>query len=810
VTASPTTRHLHHLARGGAVGLAGAAVSAVAGFALVVVVTRGFSPDRAGAFFAANAVFLILVALATLGTETGLGRFLLRHHRAGRPQDVRRTVRTALLPALGTAVVTGAALVLAAEPLARALGLGPDGTDLLTVLALVLPCAVLAEVCLATTRAMGTMRTTALVDRVGRAGLQLALTVVVVASGGGLLALGAGWAAAYVVSAVIAVLAVRRFLRRRLGPALGPPRPVAHEFWSFTWPRGVTRLAQIMIQKVDIVLVAALTSPGHAAVYTAATRFVALGQFATQALQQAVQPRFTVLLLQGDRQALREVYRVATAWNIAVTWPLYLVIGCAPAAYLSLFGDAYVTRDAGLVVVVMLVAMLLAVASGPVDTLLLMAGRSRTSLGNALVALAIDVTLCLVLIPVLGILGAALAWAAAVTARCGLAFHQVRRQLAVTPAGREVAGAAVAALVVVGGPVAAYSAAGGHRLTGLLAVAGLAATGYAITLWALRRLLRLDLLVGALLGRARPSLKENTMSVRRLMGRTRDALPPRVVRAVRSVALGWGMATADLRMNPSFVVVGAQRGGTTTLFRLLEQHPDLVRPTLSKGTGYFDDDHHRGFRWYHAHFPLRLTGLLRTRRLGRARTFECSGYYMFHPLAAARIAAELPGVRLVAMVRDPVERAHSAHRHELMRGFEELDFDQALALEQVRTAGEAGRLVEEPAYRSFAHRHHAYLGRSEYADQVARLVEAVGVDHVFVLDADQFFADPVPEFHRLQDWLGLSRWTPEEVPRWNARPRDPLDPAERLALLRHFEPHDARLAGFLGHVPSWRRSRVSS
>ncbi|WGX96060.1 sulfotransferase domain-containing protein [Nocardioides sp. L-11A] len=285
--------------------------------------------------------------------------------------------------------------------------------------------------------------------------------------------------------------------------------------------------------------------------------------------------------------------------------------------------------------------------------------------------------------------------------------------------------------------------------------------------------------------------------IRALAGRLRPVLPPPLRRAARAVLLAWGWLTADLRQEPDIVVVGAQRAGTTTLFRLLSEHPDLCRPTVDKGTGYFDDGYRHGRRWYRAHFPLRRTAR------GR-RTFECSGYYLFHPLAADRLARDLPGCQVVALVRDPVARAHSAHRHESARGFENLPFADAVALEAVRTAGQAHLLVTDPGAASFAHRHHAYLQRGEYAVQLARYVTALGRERVHVVDAGALFADPVGVYVDLQRRLGLTVHRPDEVGRWNERPGDPLPPDLAAALRRRFDGPDAALAELLGRTPSWR------
>ncbi len=73
---------------------------------------------------------------------------------------------------------------------------------------------------------------------------------------------------------------------------------------------------------------------------------------------------------------------------------------------------------------------------------------------------------------------------------------------------------------------------------------------------------------------------------------------------LRRCLRGWGMLTARWRLRPSFVIVGAQRGGTTTLYRVLSEHPALARPTVAKGIGYFDLRYANGPRWYAGQFPL--------------------------------------------------------------------------------------------------------------------------------------------------------------------------------------------------------------
>lgn len=289
--------------------------------------------------------------------------------------------------------------------------------------------------------------------------------------------------------------------------------------------------------------------------------------------------------------------------------------------------------------------------------------------------------------------------------------------------------------------------------------------------------------------------------LRRLTRGLRERVPSGVEDFGRSALLGAGRLTAGMRMQPGFLVIGGQRCGTTTMFRLLTEHPDIRRPVVSKGIGYFDVNYDRGPKWYAGHFPLR--NLPPANR--RAIAFESSGYYSFHPLAAERIAADLPDVKLIMLVRDPVERAFSAYKHEYRRGFETESFERALELEPERLAGEVERMIADPTYQSNAHRHHAYVGRGMYADQLDRLTTVVDPSRVHVVDADAFFDDPVASFSELISWLGLSVWEPRVVAKENATAVSTMDPTVREMLRSRFEESDRRLTQYLGGLPSWRR-----
>jgi Sulfotransferase domain len=284
----------------------------------------------------------------------------------------------------------------------------------------------------------------------------------------------------------------------------------------------------------------------------------------------------------------------------------------------------------------------------------------------------------------------------------------------------------------------------------------------------------------------------------------RTAMPHTVKTAGRVVSVRVGSVTAGRRQLPSFILVGAQRAGTTSLFRALMSHPLVHSANFHKGVNYFDINYQRDFSWYQGHFPTETSLRRRSRGVaGEPITFEASGYYMFHPCTAARMARHLPDVRILAMLRDPVERAFSAWKHEKARGFETKAFERALELEDERLAGQAERMLADPDYQSFSHRHHAYRSRGHYAEQLERLRRYFPADQVHVIESEAFFESPETTYGAVLDFLDLPTVFPDRFDRWNGRPSSPMSEITRTHLRDHFRGQDQALASMLGREPAW-------
>lgn len=275
-----------------------------------------------------------------------------------------------------------------------------------------------------------------------------------------------------------------------------------------------------------------------------------------------------------------------------------------------------------------------------------------------------------------------------------------------------------------------------------------------------------------------------------------ESLPRRIYRALLKPA-PWRRWTATARALPDFLIIGAMRAGTTSLHDLACSHP-LVRPGIRKEVHYFDLYFDRGLNWYQAHFP-RSGSLART----GSKTGETSPYYLFHPEAPRRAARQLAGARIIAILRDPVDRTYSHYWHTVRHRAERLSFEEALAVEDDRLAREAERLRSDPGRARFAHQHYSYQARSIYADQLAAWFSVFPRERVLVLEQEQFFSHLWTGANRLFEFLELPPHEPRVSRHLNERAYPPMKPETRARLARFFAPHNARLFDLLGESFAW-------
>jgi hypothetical protein len=261
--------------------------------------------------------------------------------------------------------------------------------------------------------------------------------------------------------------------------------------------------------------------------------------------------------------------------------------------------------------------------------------------------------------------------------------------------------------------------------------------------------------------------------------------------------------TATSRGLPNFIIAGAQKAGTTSLYGYLEEHPQCIS-ALTKEVHYFDRKYARGENWYRMHFPWT------TEQEAGKQCFESSPYYMCEPRVPARMKQLIPNVKVIFLLRNPVSRAYSHYQHSVLRRRESLSFEDALEAETRRLEGEEARMMADENYHSFNHQHYSYLLRGIYVDQLANWRQHFSDDQMLILEAERMFKQPAEVFAEVREFLELDLWQPRSFANLNSgRYKEPMMPITKARLEAYFAPHNRRLYDFLGWRTSWETKRAA-
>lgn len=458
------------------VALAGAIATTVASFLIAYLVSRS-DTGFAGIFFAATAVATIAGNGLSLGTATSLVYFMPRATEGGRSAP-RPLIVQAMRPVVICSVLAAAALVAIAPWFADLIAeeRANEISTLIRWFAPAVPAWAITAGLLGATRGLGSMTPTVLVNQILRPGGQLTLLAALfLTSDPTAWQVGLAWTLPVVVGLVASLIALVR-----LGGAEGvgdSPIPPA-EFWAYARPRALSTALQISLERIDVLFVIALIGAEGAGVYGALTRYIAAGNFLIYALAQASAVNMRRALAATDLTRAAALLRQTTSWLMLVAWPFFLIVALKPEPLANLLNPAYVA-DSGFLPI-LAVGMMISAAAGPIDSTLLMLGKSRLGLVGIGVAIAIDVVLLLVLAPRFGLAGAAVAWSVSVVGQNLLATAFVHRLAGISVVGPAWYRAGAAALIA----VVPISLATGESFVDLLIVGGV--SGIVLVALALR------------------------------------------------------------------------------------------------------------------------------------------------------------------------------------------------------------------------------------------------------------------------------------------------------------------------------------
>ncbi len=261
--------------------------------------------------------------------------------------------------------------------------------------------------------------------------------------------------------------------------------------------------------------------------------------------------------------------------------------------------------------------------------------------------------------------------------------------------------------------------------------------------------------------------------------------------------------TARLRILPDFLIIGAGKCGTTSLYDYLVQHPCIYHP-LWKEVHYFDTHYKYGINWYRSHFPTIFQKFCVIKLKGNNFiTGEASPYYLFHPLAAERVANIIPKVKLIIILRNPIERAYSQYHHEVRNNNEPLSFEEAIKNEEKRLEGKKEKILKEKNYNSINFPTYSYLLRGIYIDQIHEWIKYFPRHQFLILRTEDFDKDAQSVVNKVFQFLGLSSYNKKNFVRHNVGKYSQINSQTREFLKDYFKPYNEQLNKFIGNNFGW-------
>ncbi len=255
-------------------------------------------------------------------------------------------------------------------------------------------------------------------------------------------------------------------------------------------------------------------------------------------------------------------------------------------------------------------------------------------------------------------------------------------------------------------------------------------------------------------------------------------------------------AESHHRRLPDFIIIGAQRGGTSSLFYYLSQHSQLRLPD-TKEIHFFDNNYDKGINWYRSHFPKKTDSM-------NKKTGEASPYYLFHPHAAQRVYNDCPKTRLIVLLRNPVDRAYSHYmKQNRQKADPLLTFEEGIESEHTRIFEETKKLIADPEYKSINHQRLSYMARGKYYTQLTKWLKYFPLDQFLFIKSEDFYGNPLKELYRVHEFLGIKKEEPASLNPQNKFDYYPIKEKTRAYLNSYFEEENTKLVGLLGNNFSW-------
>ena len=262
--------------------------------------------------------------------------------------------------------------------------------------------------------------------------------------------------------------------------------------------------------------------------------------------------------------------------------------------------------------------------------------------------------------------------------------------------------------------------------------------------------------------------------------------------------------TGSSHVLPNFLIIGAARSGTTSLYEYLSKHPSII-PGIGKEVYFFDKQFSKGINWYKSFFPTKLSMSRTQNKLqSKCLTGEATPRYLHYPHAPKRIFSMLTNVKLIVLLRNPIDRAYSHYQMEVDSGHEKLSFEDAISNEEEKITNDMKKMEIDENFYSVNFYRKSYLTRGIYAAQIERWFEYFPKEQFMILKSEDLYSNPSKIYKQVLDFLDLPKHELNSFKAHRMRKYMSLESETRIKLNDYFKPHNEKLYKLLGRDFNWK------
>jgi hypothetical protein len=260
--------------------------------------------------------------------------------------------------------------------------------------------------------------------------------------------------------------------------------------------------------------------------------------------------------------------------------------------------------------------------------------------------------------------------------------------------------------------------------------------------------------------------------------------------------------TAKFRVLPDFIIIGAAKCGTTSLYDYLIQHPDIY-PALRKETKFFDVHFQMGITWYRSNFPFKFFKFI-VEKIQKKKflTGEATPAYLHNYHCANRIHKELPNTKLIIILRNPIDRAFSDYQMRVRGNHENRSFLDVIKFEENLLA-DGIDLLKDEKYFKYGAKFRPYLSWGRYFDELEPWQKLFPKDNFLFLKTQDLNKNPLTTLNRVFEFLDIKPFEIKNLEKLNVGKYEKLDEEIRNHLIEHFKKHNKKLEEYLGINFNW-------